>query len=76
MLLETGQPLHAFDAQKVQGGIEVRTARAGETLTLLDGKTVTLDSSVCVIADAQRPLVVAGVMGGADSGVTAPTTTI
>ncbi len=76
VLLETGQPLHAFDAQKVQGGIEVRTARAGETLTLLDGKTVTLDSSVCVIADAQRPLVVAGVMGGADSGVTAPTTTI
>ncbi len=76
VMLQTGQPLHAFDAAKVSGGIEVRAARAGETLTLLEGRTVKLDPSICVIADAQRPLVIAGVMGGVDSGVTAATTDI
>lgn len=73
VMLQTGQPLHAFDAAKVSGGVEVRPARDGERLTLLDGREVALDPSVCVIADATRPLVVAGVMGGADSGVTAGT---
>lgn len=73
VMLQTGQPLHAFDAAKVGGGIEVRAAREGERLTLLDGREVALDPAVCVIADAARPLVVAGVMGGADSGVTAGT---
>jgi phenylalanyl-tRNA synthetase beta chain len=74
VMLQTGQPLHAFDAAKVSGGIEVRPARDGERLTLLDGREVTLDPGVCVIADAGRPLVVAGVMGGADSGVGPATT--
>lgn len=74
VMLQTGQPLHAFDAAKVSGGIEVRPAREGERLALLDGREVALDPSVCVIADATAPLVVAGVMGGAASGVSASTT--
>jgi phenylalanyl-tRNA synthetase beta chain len=76
VLLELGQPLHAFDAQKVSEGIEARPAREGEEIVLLDGKKVKLEPGVCVIADARRPLVVAGVMGGADSGVTAATTDV
>jgi phenylalanyl-tRNA synthetase beta chain len=76
VLLELGQPLHAFDAQKVSEGIEARPAREGEEIVLLDGKKVKLEPGVCVIADAQRPLVVAGVMGGLDSGVTDSTTDV
>ena len=76
VLLELGQPLHAFDAKKVSEGIEARPAREGEEIVLLDGKKVKLEPGVCVIADAQRPLVVAGVMGGADSGVTDSTTDV
>ena len=76
VLLELGQPLHAFDAKKVSEGIEARPAREGEEIVLLDGKKVKLETGVCVIADAQRPLVVAGVMGGADSGVTDSTTEV
>jgi phenylalanyl-tRNA synthetase beta chain len=73
VLLELGQPLHAFDAKKVRDGIEVRAAKAGETLTLLDGKKINLEVGSCVIADAERALVLAGVMGGVESGVTAET---
>ena len=76
VLLELGQPLHAFDAKKVSEGIEARPAREGEEIVLLDGKKVKLETGVCVIADAQRPLVVAGVMGGVDSGVTDSTTDV
>ena len=76
VLLELGQPLHAFDAKKVSEGIEARPAREGEEIVLLDGKKVKLETGVCVIADAQRPLVVAGVMGGVDSGVTESTTDV
>jgi len=76
VLLELGQPLHAFDAQKVSEGIEARPAREGEQIVLLDGKQVKLEPGVCVIADAQRPLVVAGVMGGVDAGVTDATTEV
>ena len=76
VLLELGQPLHAFDAKKVAEGIEARPAREGEEIVLLDGKKVKLETGVCVIADAQRPLVVAGVMGGVDSGVTESTTEV
>ena len=76
VLLELGQPLHAFDAQKVSEGIEARPAREGEQIVLLDGKQVKLEPGVCVIADAQRPLVVAGVMGGVDAGVPDSTTEI
>ena len=76
VLLELGQPLHAFDAKKVSEGIEARPAREGEEIVLLDGKKVKLETGVCVIADAQRPLVVAGVMGGVDAGVTEATTDV
>ncbi|HZI89992.1 MAG TPA: phenylalanine--tRNA ligase subunit beta, partial [Candidatus Polarisedimenticolia bacterium] len=66
-----GQPIHAFDADKVEGGeIVVRRARTGETLTLLDGRKVTLHPGVLLIADRAKPLALAGIMGGLDSGIT------
>ena len=70
VLLELGQPMHAFDLARLSERIEVRFARPGETLTLLDGKTIELDGESLVIADAGRVLALAGVMGGEDSGVT------
>lgn len=70
VMLELGQPLHAFDNARVCGDIVVRHAGAGETLKLLDGDTATLDPSFMVVADASRALAVAGVMGGDDSKVT------
>jgi phenylalanyl-tRNA synthetase beta chain len=73
VMLELGQPLHAFDLEKIQGGIQVRMARAGESITLLDGQQLQLDQEVLLIADAVKPLAMAGIMGGADSGVTATT---
>ena len=76
VMLELGQPLHAFDAASVKGAIEVRPARDGETLELLDGRKVALDGTVCVIADEARALVLAGVMGGAGSGVSEATTEV
>ncbi len=76
VMLELGQPLHAFDAAALQGGITVRWARAGETLTLLNGATVELDESMLVIADEASPLALAGVMGGAASGVQPTTSSI
>ncbi len=74
VMLETGQPLHAFDARKLGGGqIVVRRAADGEKLTTLDGKERALTSRMLVIADAQRPVVIAGIMGGEASGVAADT---
>ncbi|MEQ1558906.1 MAG: phenylalanine--tRNA ligase subunit beta [Methyloglobulus sp.] len=70
VLMELGQPLHAFDADKIVGGITVRMAKNGETLALLNGQTITLDSEALVIADNQQVLAFAGVMGGSDSAVT------
>jgi len=77
VLREWGQPIHAFDASKV-GGNEIRVRRAvkGESLTLLDGKTVPLHAGVLLIADRERPLALAGIMGGLESGVTAATTSV
>ncbi len=69
VMLETGQPMHAFDLAKLAGGIEVRLARAGEHLTLLDGQQVALDPDTLVIADQREPVALAGVMGGLASGV-------
>ncbi|WP_162232543.1 phenylalanine--tRNA ligase subunit beta, partial [Methylogaea oryzae] len=69
VLLEMGQPLHAFDAAKVQGGVQVRKARNDEELLLLNDLTVKLDERTLVIADEQRPLALAGIMGGKDSAV-------
>jgi phenylalanyl-tRNA synthetase beta chain len=77
VLLELGQPMHAFDLTRLGGGqIRVRTAQAGETLRTLDGQMRTLTPDMLVIADAERPVAIAGVMGGADSEVTAETQTI
>ena len=77
VLLELGQPMHAFDLTKVGGAqIRVRRARAGERITTLDGQSRTLAPDMLVIADAAVPIAVAGVMGGADSEVGAGTRTI
>lgn len=73
VLLEMGQPLHAFDAAKLSGGIQVRRACAGESLALLNGTTLKLSPEYLVIADAKQPLALAGIMGGEFSGVTADT---
>ena len=71
VLLELGQPMHAFDLAKLRGGeIKVRRARAGETIATLDGKVRTLKADMLVIADAERAEAIGGVMGGADSEVT------
>jgi len=77
VMLEYGQPLHAFDAAKVAGGrIEVRLAREGETLETLDGQLRKLEPYMLVIADAEKAIGLAGVMGGANSEVTPETTDI
>ncbi|OGT00045.1 MAG: phenylalanine--tRNA ligase subunit beta [Gallionellales bacterium RIFCSPLOWO2_12_FULL_59_22] len=69
VMLEMGQPLHAFDAAQLSGGISVRRARNGEGLTLLNEQAVVLDEEVLVIADDARVLALAGIMGGQGSGV-------
>ena len=69
VMLEMGQPLHAFDAAQLSGGITVRRARNGEGLTLLNEQVVVLDEEVLVIADDARVLALAGIMGGQGSGV-------
>jgi phenylalanyl-tRNA synthetase beta chain len=75
VMLETGQPVHAFDAKKIGGGrIIVRPARDGERLVTLDGKERVLNSRMLVIADAAKPLVIAGIMGGANAEVDETTT--
>lgn len=76
VMLELGQPMHAFDLDKINQQIQVRFAHKDEKLTLLDGQIVTLDTETLVIADNQQPLAIAGVMGGEDSAVTGATTTI
>lgn len=77
VMLEMGQPLHAFDFNKLIGHrIVVRTARPGEKLVLLDGTLVELTPDMLIIADGQRPVALAGVMGGANSEVDASTTTV
>lgn len=76
ILMEMGQPLHAFDLAKLNGGIVVRHAAEGETLVALDGQTCALQPDDLVIADQSKPLAIAGVMGGLDSGVTETTTDV
>ncbi|HTK32337.1 MAG TPA: phenylalanine--tRNA ligase subunit beta [Candidatus Saccharimonadaceae bacterium] len=74
VLFEFGQPLHAFDLSRLKGpSIRVRRAQAGEKLTTLDGRERALDPEVLVVADKERPVAVAGVMGGAETEVTAET---
>ncbi len=69
VLLELGQPMHAFALSRLNGGIEVRQARAGETLELLNGQTVELAPDMLVIADAAGPVALAGIMGGQPTSV-------
>ena len=73
VLLELGQPMHAFDLAQIEGGIRVRMADQGEKLTLLDGQEVELNDNTLVIADHNKPLAMAGIMGGEHSGVNADT---
>ncbi|MBU2099469.1 MAG: phenylalanine--tRNA ligase subunit beta [Gammaproteobacteria bacterium] len=73
VLLELGQPMHAFDLQKLKDGIVVRMATAGEKITLLDGKTIEVQPDTLMIADSNGPLALAGIMGGQFSGVSAQT---
>ena len=70
VMLELGQPMHAFDRDLLRGPVGVRRARAGETLKLLDGRDVDLDAEFLVVTDADRPVALAGVMGGFDTRVT------
>ncbi len=76
VMLELGQPMHAYDLREIEGGIVVRRANAGEALRLLDGREVTLDESVLVVADRAKSLGLAGVMGGEHSGIAAGTTDV
>ena len=76
VMLELGQPMHAFDADRLVGPVGVRRARAGETLTLLDAREVALDGEFLLITDADRPVALAGVMGGFDTRVTDATTRV
>ncbi|MDP4095491.1 phenylalanine--tRNA ligase subunit beta [Paenibacillus sp. P96] len=76
VMLEYGQPLHAFDAAKLSGRIDVRLARAGETLVTLDDQERKLEPHMLLITDGEKPLALAGVMGGANSEVTADTVDI
>ncbi|CAA9890378.1 phenylalanine tRNA synthetase, beta subunit [Candidatus Methylobacter favarea] len=69
VLVELGQPLHAFDADKLTGAIIVRRGKAGEQLALLNSQVITLDPDTLVIADDRQALALAGVMGGSDSAV-------
>ena len=73
VMLELGQPLHAFDLAEINGGIRVRMAEEQEKIVLLDGQEVSLRADTLVIADHQRALAIAGVMGGEHSGVSAST---
>ena len=76
VMLEVGQPTHAFDADKLSGSINVRLARDGEKFLALDGKTYSLTQDNCVVADQERAIGIGGVMGGEETGVTDSTKNI
>ncbi|POB87162.1 phenylalanine--tRNA ligase subunit beta [Vibrio vulnificus] len=73
VLLEQGQPMHAFDLAKIDGGIVVRLAEQGEKITLLDGSEAELNADTLVVADHNKALAIAGIFGGEESGVTSET---
>ncbi len=77
VMYDLSQPMHAFDTRKITGNyLTARPAREGEVLTLLDGTTISMTSTDCVISDDTKPLALAGIMGGKESGVTEDTTAI
>lgn len=76
LMLELGQPMHAFDAAKLKGDLRVRLANDGEEFLALDGKTYKLSATQLVIADEEKAVAIAGVMGGQDTGVTEATTEV
>ena len=76
VLLELGQPMHAFDLSKIEGGIIVRQAKKGEKLTLLNQQSIELREDSLLIADHKKPLALAGIMGGNDSAVSDETVDI
>lgn len=76
VLMETGQPLHAFDVAKLSGGIVVRSAHEGEKFLALDGEEYGLSVDDLVIADSEKAIAIGGVMGGEESGVTDTTTDV
>ena len=73
VMLELGQPMHAFDLARLDKGIYVRMAKPSEELVLLDNTTVKLTGETLIIADGRKPLAIAGVMGGIDSGISEDT---
>ncbi|MGC1816722.1 MAG: phenylalanine--tRNA ligase subunit beta, partial [Casimicrobiaceae bacterium] len=76
VMLELGQPLHAYDARLLDGDIVVRFARQGEQLTLLNGQTLDLEPDLLLVCDSAKPLGLAGIMGGEHSGIAGDTTTV
>jgi phenylalanyl-tRNA synthetase beta chain len=76
MTFDRGRPLHVFDAAKVHGNLTVRRAKSGESLLALDGRTYTLDETMCVIADEKGVESLAGIMGGEETGCSAATTDV
>jgi phenylalanyl-tRNA synthetase beta chain len=76
VMLELGQPMHAFDLEKLSGSIKIRSAQQGEKITLIDGQEVTINADTLVIADDNGPLALAGIMGGKASSVSDDTQSI
>jgi phenylalanyl-tRNA synthetase beta chain len=76
VMLELGQPMHAFDLQKISGAIHVRMGKPTEEIITLDAKTIKMNHDILTIADDTNPIAIAGVMGGLDSSVTSNTTDI
>lgn len=74
VMLELGQPLHAFDNTRLEGAVHARMAQPGEKILLLNEQTIAIDSDILMIADDIKPLAMAGIMGGEESGITLETT--
>ena len=76
VMLELGQPMHAYDARLLDGALVVRFARAGEKLTLLNGDVLDLEPDLLLVCDEAKPLGLAGIMGGEHSGIGDDTTSV
>lgn len=76
VMLELGQPMHAYDADKVNGSLTAKKAEAGQAMKALDGKTYDLDTTMLVIADEEKPVAIAGIMGGEETAITLETTSV